>query len=36
MLAVLHSTGKLPTAIRPQKSLAILAANKTAILFKIK
>ena len=34
MLAVLHSAGKLPVAIRPQKIFANLGAKITAILFK--
>ena len=36
MLSILHSTGKLPAAIRPQKILVNLGAKKTAILFKTK
>ena len=34
MVAVLGSTGKLSTAIRPKMILARLGTKKTAILFK--
>ena len=33
MLVVLHSTGKLPAAIRPRMNLASLGAENTAVLF---